>query len=298
MAANTFQNATRIARTAVGNLDLELVLGATVWRDFDSEFVPGTGYTVNARGLAKLTGLEYTDSFAEHSTQLTKAAVTERVVPVTLDTMVYHLAPLTDEDLTLNVTDFEARVLGPQTIAVAEKVENLLATAMDGATYVTTLDMDETDPWTTIVAARKALNEAQVPLTQRFLALGSDIAADILGDPDLLRQVYASGSDAALRDGQIGRLGGFTVVESNALPDDTAIAYHRTAFILATRAPSVPEGATAGAVASYNGLGLRWIKDYDPDYAQDRSFVSTFMGTKAVEDTTFVRAVKITTSGS
>lgn len=299
MAANTFQNATRVARTAVGTLDLELVLGATVWRDFDAEFTGGSGYTVNARVGAKLTGLDYGDAFTEHATPLTKAAVTESVIPVTLDSMPYHLAPLTDEDLTLNIDAFEARVLTPQVIAVAEKIESILATAMDGATYVTTLNMDETDPWATIVAARKALNASKVPAGNRFLAVGTDIGADILSDPDLLRRVDASGSDGTLREGQIGRLGGFTVVETNALPADTAVAYHRSAFILATRAPVVPQGAAAGATASYGGYALRWIKDYDADLAQDRSFVSTFCGTAVVTDSSsLVRAVKITSSGS
>lgn len=299
MAANTFQNATRIARTAVGTLDLELVLGSTVWRDFDAEFTGGSGYTVNVRVPAKLTGLAYGDAFGEHTDSLTKAAITESVHAVKLNTMAYHLAPLTDEDLTLNIDSFESRVLMPQAVAVAEKVESVLATAMDGATYATTLNMDETDPWATIVAARKALNAAKVPARDRFLAVGSDIEADILSDENLLRRVDASGTDATLREGYIGRLGGFTVVPTNALPSDTAVAYHRSAFILATRAPVVPQGASAGAAASYGGYALRWIRDYDADLAQDRSFVSTFCGTKVVTDSSsLVRAVKITSSGS
>ena len=303
MAANTFQNATRIARTAIGTLDLELVLGSTVWRSADAEFTGGTGYTVNVRIPAKLTGLDYGDAFTEHSNALTAAAVTERVVAVTLDAMPYHLAPLTDEDLTLNIDTFEARVLVPQATAVAEKVESILATAMDGATYDTVLNMDESDPWATIVAARKYLNSKKVPGRDRYLAVGTDIEADILGDPDLLRRVDASGQDGTLREGVIGRLGGFTVVPTAALPADTAIAYHQSAFVLATRAPVVPQGAAAGAGMSQNGYGLRWIRDYDPDYAQDRSFVSTFCGTAVVTDPNpssleLIRAVKITTSGS
>lgn len=299
MAANTFQNATRIARTALGTLDLELVLGSTVWRNAEAEFTGGSGYTVNVRVPAKLTGLDYGDAFAEHSNALTKAAITEGVVAVTLDAMPYHLAPLTDEDLTLNIDTFESRVLVPQAVAVAEKVESILATAMDGATYATTLNMDETDPWATIVAARKALNASKVPASDRFLAVGTDIEADILSDPDLLRRVDASGTDSTLRDGMIGRLGGFAVVPTAALPADTAIAYHRSAFVLACRAPVVPQGAAAGATIAQGGYGLRWIRDYDPDYAQDRSFVSTFCGTAVVEDSSsLVRAVKITSSGS
>ena len=303
MAANTFQNATRIARTALGTLDLELVLGSTVWRNAEAEFTGGSGYTVNVRVPAKLSATDYKDgdgdAFAEHGTALTKAAITEGVVAVTLSSMPYHLAPLTDEDLTLNIDAFESRVLVPQAVAVAEKVESILATAMDAATYATTLNMDETDPWATIVAARKALNAAKVPASDRFLAVGTDIEADILSDPDLLRRVDASGTDSTLREGMIGRLGGFAVVPTAALPADTAIAYHRSAFVLACRAPVVPQGAAAGAAIAQGGYGLRWIRDYDPDYAQDRSFVSTFCGTAVVTDSSsLVRAVKITSSGS
>lgn len=299
MAANTFQNPTRFVQTAIATLDLQTVLADTVDRSAEALFGGGSGYTVNVRKQAKLTAVGYEDAFEEHTHALSASALTESVVPVTLTVMPSSLVNLTDEDLSLNIDAFEARVLVPQAKAVATLVEQTLGTAMDSATYATTLNMDETDPWTTIIAARKALNAANVPAGDRFLAVGVDIEADILSDADLLRRVDASGSSATLREGTIGSLAGFSIIASNALPADTAVAYHRSAFILATRAPAVPEGATAGASYSMGGYALRWIRDYNPTYAQDRSFVSTFCGTAVVEDaSSLVRAVKITSSGS
>lgn len=299
MAANTLNVNTRFALTAIGILRTRLVLGTTVTRDFEKDFNGKIGYAVNVRRPAVLTARDYPDAFTEHTTSITLDTITEGTMAVTLDKMPYSAVALTDEELTLKVEDFEAQVTVPQAIAVAERIEGYLATEMDTATYETTLDMNESDPWATILDAWAALDAANVPFEDRFLAVGSTIAKNILSDENLLRRADASGSTDALRKALIGDLAGFTTIKTNLLPADTAIAYHRSAFVLTTRAPVVPQGAVSGGAIAQDGYAIRWLRDYDATKLQDRSILSAFAGTDHVLDGgDFVRAVKITSSGS
>ena len=56
--------------------------------------------------------------------------MSERYVAVTLDKMPYSAVPITTEDQSLQVDDFAARVLLPQSRAVAERIEGYVATAL------------------------------------------------------------------------------------------------------------------------------------------------------------------------
>jgi hypothetical protein len=64
-----------------------------------------------------------------------------------------------------------------------------------------------------------------------------------------------------------------------------------------------------GSSQSFEGLAMRWIRDYDANYLRDRSVVSAFAGYASVEEdpdptsavgdqVENVRAVKINLSGS
>jgi hypothetical protein len=54
------------------------------------------------------------------------------------------------------------------------------------------------------------------------------------------------------------------------LADESAVAYHTSAFPLVTRALEVPTGATFGQPVTYNGFALRLIRDYELGFQQDR----------------------------
>jgi hypothetical protein len=94
-------------------------------------------------------------------------------------------------------------------------------------------------------------------------------------------------------------------VESVGLTDGTAIAYHKSGFAFANRAPAQPRGATSSSVSSMGPFSLRQVFQYDAGHAQDQSLLSTFAGAAAVyEDGTGTngsvakRFVKIDTSAS
>jgi hypothetical protein len=286
--ANTFIKATRIASAALGLLEREIVLPGLVWRDAGGDFRGAGGDTISirvpARTQARTRALRGArPSASEGDGIISMDALTETKVDVTLDTAVYSAVPVTDEELTLDLTDFGSQILEPQVRAVAEGIENAVAAEMTGATYATNLTLDTADPYKTLIDAHVALNKANIPRNDRVVVAGADIEALILKS-DHLSRVDQSGSDAALRRAEMGRLANFPVYVSNALPANMAIAFHRTAFVLGMRAPQKPDGATFGASQTYGGLAMRWLRDYDFRNVQDRSLVDTYIGTNIVAD--------------
>ena len=285
--ANTFIKATKIADQALGLLEREIVLPALVWRDAGGSFEGAAGDTISLRVPARtqartrpLRGARGTASEGEGI--ITMDNLIETKVDVTLDTAVYSAVPITDEELSLDITDFGLQIAEPQVRAVAEGIENALAAEMTGATYATTVTLTA-DPYDGIIDARTALNKANVPMTERFLVLGADMEGAFLKS-DELHQVDKAGSSSALRDAVIGRIGGFTAVVSNAIPANVGFAFHKTAYVLGMRAPKVPDGASFGASRAAFGLSMRWIRDYDFRNVQDRSMFDVYMGTNIVAD--------------
>lgn len=312
--ANAFIKAEQVAAQMLGVLERELVLPTMVWRDAVTDFKGAKNDTVSLRVPAYTTARTRT---MRSATGITIDELDETKVDVTLDTHVYKAIRVTDENMTLDITDFGAQVTAPSMGAVSRSVEDLIATEMTNSTPEVSLLITETDPYLELVDARIALNDASVPAGQRFLACGSSVEAAILKS-DRLSKFDQSGSSDALREAIIGRIAGFTAVSVPGLDPDIAIAAHRTAFVLSTQAPVVPAGASWGAAASYRGFALRTLRDYLPDDSAgpaDRLLVDTFAGTDTVldrgtidvngkfqpdaaEDPILVRAVKLTLASS
>jgi hypothetical protein len=222
--------------------------------------------TINLRVPAILQARDY--EWRTRNNPIVLDEITELSVPVTLDQHPYSAVGITDEEATLDIVSFFAQVTTPQVRAVAEKIEALIATTMEGGSYTSgpvlyTEDGDSagTPFYKALVEARRVLNAANV-----------------------LRRANTSGGTQTLRQGELGQLAGFTIVVSNSVDPDFAIAFHRSAFVFANVAPIVPQGVTSGAGVSSGGIAMRQIFDYDTAYLRDRSVVSSFAGTASVED--------------
>jgi hypothetical protein len=279
--ANTFIKATQIASTGLGLLEREIVLPGLVWRNAVGDFAGAAGDTISikvpARTVARTRVLRGARGAASEGTGIIDMdSLTETKVDVTLDTDVYSAVPITDEELTLDIADFGQQILEPQVRAIAEGIENAMAAEMTGATYAVNLTFDGTDPWKTLIDANTALNKANVPRSERVVVAGPDVEAAILKS-DHLSRVDQSGSDSALRRAELGRLAGFPVYVSNAIPSNLAFAFHSTAYVMVLRAPKIPAGATFGSSQTNFGLAMRWIRDYDFRNVQDRSLVDTYI---------------------
>lgn len=307
--AHTFIKADKIAATSLGLLEREIILPALVWRNAGGDFKGAAGDTITMRVPARTTARTRTlrgarGTASEGNGIITMDELTETSVDVSLDTAVYSAVPITDEQLTLDISDFGAQIVEPQVRAIAEGIENAVVAEMTGASYASTITLSGallTDPYDAIVDARVALNKVNVPMSERYLVVGSDFEG-ILLKSDELHQADKAGSDSALRDATIGRLAGFSqVVVSNALPANVGFAFHRTAYVLNMQAPAVPNGATYGASRAAFGLSMRWIMDYDLRNVQDRSLFDCYIGTNHVADgaeSAEVQTVTVSDSGT
>jgi hypothetical protein len=295
MAGNTFLTEQQIAAAALGLLRRDIVLPATVNRSVEANFRGGSGTTVNVRVPARATARLYDDTLRNAGTPITIDPLTESSIPVVLDSHIYSAVACTDEQMTLSIVNFGTQVLDPQTAIVAETAENRLAQEMNSLASEVAVKADGTDVHAQIIAARKMLNVANVPQSDRFLAVSPDIEALLLADPNRRLVTFDGGGpkgQTALTDAIVGRLYGFTVLTSNALTAGTAVAYHRDAFTFVMRAPVVPDGVPMGRSVADSGVAMRWIRDYDAAFLRDRSIVSVLAGAKLLDGN---RVVKITT---
>lgn len=282
--ANEFLKPEVIAAASLGILQREVVLPQTVTRLGVADFRGAKDDTITMRvpaiRKARTRALRATSALIADD-------LAELGVDVTLDTHVYDLANITDAELTLDIKDFGAQVLQPQIRGVVEELEDTIVGALEGATVgadQTFSGVDESDePYDVFVDARAELNRLNVPRASRFAVLGANVESWALKS-DKLSKVNESGSDSALRDATLGRLAGFTTLGSNALDPDAAYFYVSSAIAFALVAPVVPAGATFGQTVSGDGMALRWLRDYDPTYARDRSLVDAFTGASSVED--------------
>lgn len=278
--ANVFIKAQKVVNTALGLLEREITLPALVWRDAGGSFVGVANDTITIRIPAYANART---RVLRGGTPITMDSVDETSVNVTLDTDVYKAIAATDEEMTLDIVNFSDQILMPAVRSVARGVEDHLATTMVNATYENEVDLDDADPYKGLVDARQALNDAFVPAGQRFLAVGSNVESALLKS-DRLSNYINAGDSNALRDATIGRIAGFLAVSNPKLDPDVAIAAHQTAFVLSMQAPIVPAGVNWGESASYAGLGMRVIRDYDFLNVRDRLLADVFVGSNSVKD--------------
>jgi hypothetical protein len=279
--ANTFYNAPQVAKTVVALAHEDSYLGATISRNFEDDLLGGGGknLTVNVRVPSALIARER--GIDDVTNAIVLDSLTEQTIQVTLGTHVYSAVGLSEGDLSLHLESFAAQVLAPQVASVVDDIEHEVATALLAADGFQTGEVVQaysaTDPVAYFIALRRILRNRGVPVAGLNVVVGTQVFADLLASSKL-QDAAASGSTAALREGQVGQIQGFQVVESTRVDENDIVAYHSDAFTLATRAPLVPAGVAFGATEASNGYNVRYIRDYDANVMRDRSVVSTFAG--------------------
>lgn len=275
-----FIKAEKVVRTSLGLLEREVVLPRLVWRDAGGDFRGAKGDAITLRlpayAVAKKRALR-------SGATRTKSALHERKVVVTLDTDVYMDVPVTDEELTLDIEDFGSQVLAPVNAGIARGLEDELITTITGADYDLEDAIDLNDLKGSFAEAREMLNKARVPAGGRTLLIGSEVDSALIQLDNLVRYDQ-SGTTDAFREATIGRVYGFDVVVNNEIAPDEAFAFHRTAYVMSSRAPIVPAGAPWGATNSFAGFAIRNVRVFDPDEVEDRFVSDSWVGTNIVTD--------------
>lgn len=266
--ANDFLVAENVAATAATLVGQDLGLASLVSRDLEADFVKGKGATVQVRVPGAVAA--QTRGIYDKTTPIVTDEIAEQGIPVTLTDHVYNAVVLSAGDLDLDIENFAAQVLVPQTRAIVRDVERRVALAMQGTPENTSIAYDAAAPAKTFTTARRVLRGNGVSADAPLLAVvGADVYADLLDGP------------AGTFD-ESGKVRGFTVTESTRLGATEALFFVREAFSLVVRAPQKPEGVAYGASVSEGGFALTHLRDYDSTVLSDRSILSAFVGAAAM----------------
>lgn len=278
--------AEKVVGAVLGALQREVVLPQLVWIDPGGDFKGAKNDTITLTIPAVTSARSRT--MRSGSTR-SRDSLTEGKVAVTLDTNLYKDVPITDEELTLDIEDLGRQVLQPIATAMVEGWEDEFVDLMEGADYALGVDWDPDDVHATLVRAGKYLDLARVPRSGRSVALGTNLAEQVVTN-DLLRRNDGAGTAAtpALQDARItSPLAGFSnIVVVPGMDPNRGFAFHRTAYAGASKVPVVPAGVGYGAVMSSNGFRMRMIRDFDSsaDGWEDILGFDAFVGSDIVRD--------------
>ncbi|WP_202868511.1 hypothetical protein [Kribbella sindirgiensis] len=276
----------KIAAVAAVSLEQNLVLPAVMHREGIEQYKGAEGDTITV----KVPGVLPYRSYGwrnDRSASIQFDEYKERKVAVTFGDDIYSAVRLTDEQNDFDL-DGWTKLMAAQTKAVGRGLERGAVNKVLNAPYEITLKLDSTKLRTSLIKARNVMDRLMVPDEQRIMLLGSDVEAALLDDDKVFgnaAQVGESDAESALRRAILADRYGFTFIKVLELPPTTAIAMVSSAFIFASGAPSVPQSVGFGAAASYEGVALRWIRDYDMEKTRDRSLVNTYPGFREVVDT-------------
>lgn len=285
--ANVFQKPEKYAATALALLQRE---------------IKGAGLFVHKYGVADYVGakgdkimikrppiLKARDAGFRSRNELVVDDIVQTRIEVALTKHPYSRVELSPEEATLDQVDYVRDVQAPQVRAIVEDFDDSIAAALAGATFVHEVDFKEGadgktgDPRKVAIAAKAKLDSSYVPASGRYWLVGANVSAAV-ASYDKLLAVDTAGIPEALRDGVVGRLAGFTIIDWPALDDDESYFVHNSAVALSTVAPVVPRGAAAGATVAGQGLAVTQVWDYQSGTLADQSTVHAFTGTSLVTD--------------
>lgn len=297
MAGNTFITPTVISKVAIGALVQDLVLPRLVNRDVEADFQGGEGTVVNVRVPPSVSGggaRTYTQALRDTATPIVLDRITETTIPVAIGPMLYKGVPVTDEEFTFTLTDFTRQVIEPIVQPVGIGAEALLAAEINSFPASATIvpAADGSDIHDAILEARMTLDKRHVPKQGRMLIVSPEIEMMLLSDPiNRLVRYQDSGTTEVLREANIGRLYGMPVIGSTELTAKSFVIMTRDAFTFVMRAPAVPAGCNFGQSVSYQGMAMRFIRDYDSAFMQDRAICSVFAGAETLDAQRAIRVV-------
>lgn len=287
--ANIFVKGTKFAATALALLQRELKAPALFTNKYSrSDFAGAEGDVINIKRPPVLVAR---DKGWRNDDAIVIDKLANSKIQVQLNHHIYSAVALSPEEETLDEIDYVRDVQVPQVRAILDFFENVIVSALSAASFVFGVTFNtasasavESDPRKVAIRARKLFQRAHVPVSGRYWLVGSDVS-EAVASYDKLLDVDTSGLPEALREGVVGKLAGFIIVELDALAPTESYFVHESALGIAAVAPVVPNGvAKGGGVAAGNGIAVTQLWDYDSDHLKDRSIVHLFAGATTILD--------------
>lgn len=205
--ANTFLTVNEIAKESLMRLQNNLVLGGLVHTDFSDEYA-SKGDTVTIRKPATFVAKDFTTATETQN-------ISEANVPVVLDSIADVTVEVTSKQLSLNVQDFGVQVVDGAMQAIAQKIDDKLASLYVDVPYYNGTAGTTPAALANIANVGKVLNTNKVPLAKRRLVIDPEAQASLI-ILDAIAGADKSGSTEALRNANMGRILGFdTFMDQN-----------------------------------------------------------------------------------
>lgn len=274
----------KLASTAVGMLEQELVIPNLFQKESVDQYKGAEDDTISVKVEGVLPFHEYAWR-NDRSSGITFDTYSERKIPVTFGGNVYSAVKLTDEQYDFDLQGW-SKLLRPQVKAVARGLERKAVTTLQNQTYSVVAGDCAADLKGSLIEARRVLNAFHAPGDDRYMLVGSDFESLLLSTDSLAlaQNVGDAEAESLLTLATIGRRFGFRIVVDQTIETDAAYAFTSAGFIFANAAPTVPQSVPFGATQSFEGVSVRWVRDYDSEFMQDRSVVNTYAGFRSVED--------------
>lgn len=228
---NTFLTAQEIARQALPILSNNIVMPALMHTDFSEEFKK-KGDVIQVEKPAVFVADEF-------GTTINLQDINPEPVLVKLDKIADVSVSIGAKEMALNLEDFNRQVLEPAVVAIADKINNDALGLYANVPYFVGTSGTTPDGLDDFANARKSLNTRKVPLSPRYAVWNPDAEAKF-SVLDSIVNAEKSGSNLALREGSIGRVGAFDNFMAQGVKTHTAGGY------TAATAPKIKTQTVAG----------------------------------------------------
>ena len=178
----------------------------TLNRDYEGDITNG-GESVKITGFTSPTIKPYAGAIVTD-------ALTDSTQSLLINQKDYYAFQVDDIDRVQAAGSFEP-VVRDSAAGLADTAENYILAQMlaNGTSAGTVAVTTPALAYAAVMAIRTAMVKAKVPTADRYLVVNPEAAGFLMGEASKLVPVDSSGSDQTLRNGVIGRLLGFTVIE-------------------------------------------------------------------------------------
>lgn len=220
----------------------------TLNRQYEGEVANGN--SVKITGITSPSVQDYASGRS-----LTVDALSDSTQSLAIDQMKAISFKVDDVDRVQAAGSFEP-VTADAGRALAEDAEQFIITALkaNGTSAGTGAITTPAHAFAAVVTLRQALSKAKVPAANRYLVVSPEFASLLLAEGSKLTSAYGA-TDGELRNGVLGQLLGFTVIEHALLTHTSnrpaAIAYHGPSVGFVGQLDKTESGRMENAFADY-----------------------------------------------